>query len=276
MTEFELFARVLAAEALKVRRARITRAVFAAMCAAPLIATAIVAALGSTAAVFPNVVSVTGMSFWLLSGLAGMLLTAGAVGSEFEFGTANACVGRGVPRWQFVAGKAVVLAVTVSTATLAGWGCGSIGAVISHLAHVGAVGLGQGMQTLLTSGLLAVGIAALTATAYVGLVLVVGVLTRSSALAMLGGLGLYIADFVFGEFTPFVGLQDKGLGGWSLLGNTNMLLNQLPFPMGADWSASAGQSVDIVSALLMLVGYAIGGVIVASVLLERQDLRGKT
>ena len=125
----------------------------------------------------------TGMSFWLLSGLAGMLLTAGTVGSDFELGTANVCVSRGLPRWQFLAGKALVLSVVLLAATLAGWACGSMGAVVSHLAHVGSVGLGKGIRVLLTSGLLAVGISALTAVAYVGLVMVVGVLTRSSAIS---------------------------------------------------------------------------------------------
>jgi ABC-type transport system involved in multi-copper enzyme maturation permease subunit len=276
MIGLRLFVRFLAAEALKLRRATITRAVLIAMCAAPLVATSIVAALGSTAAVFPNVVVVTGMSFWLLSGLAGMLLTAGTVGSEFELGTANTCISRGLPRWQFVAGKALVLSVFLAAATLSGWVCGSIGAVVSHLAHIGSAGLGKGIAILLSSGLLAVAISVLTAVAYVGLVMAIGVTTRSSALAMFGGLGLYIADFTFGEFTPFIGLQDKGLGGLSLLSNTNMLLNQLPFPMGADWTASAGQHQDPLSVVLVMVCYALGGVVAASVVLERLDLRGKS
>jgi hypothetical protein len=45
--------------------------------------------------------------------------------------------------------------------------------------------------------------------------------------------------------------------------------------MGADWTASADAGTTPGTALLVMAGYAVGGVVLASVLLHRQDLRGK-
>ena len=67
----------LAAEVFKLWNSRLARAALGTMCVTPLVAMAIVAALGSTASVFPEVALLIGSSFWLLAGLTSMLLAAG-------------------------------------------------------------------------------------------------------------------------------------------------------------------------------------------------------
>jgi hypothetical protein len=172
-----------------------------------------------------------------------------------------------------VAGKAVVLFVAAGVNALAGWLCGGLMATISHLIQVGTAGLREGLVLLLTSGLLAVGVAVLSAASYVGVVMVFAILTRSSSFAMFGGIGLFMVDFLVGEFTPVQALQDRGLGAFSIMRNTNLLLNGLRFPIGADWSATSGTEVGPGTAILSLAGYAVGGIVLACALFQRQDLR---
>jgi ABC-type transport system involved in multi-copper enzyme maturation permease subunit len=275
MSTLQLLRAFFAAELFKLRRSRLAKAALAAMCVAPVVSIGIVWALGSDASYYPNVLPVIGTGFWLLSGLTALLLTAGTVGSEFEMGTGYAAVGRGTPRWLFVMGKAIVLLGAAAANTLAGWLCGGLVATVSHLIQVGTDGLGGGLRLMLTSGLVGVGVAVLSAASYVGLVLVVAILTRSSAFSMFGGLGLFMVDFVMGEFSPAGEMGEKGLGAFSVMSNTNLLLNRTTFSMGADWSATTGAEVGASTAALVLICYAIGGVALACVLFQRQDLRGR-
>jgi hypothetical protein len=153
--------------------------------------------------------------------------------------------------------------------------CGGLGAVFSHLVQAGPGGLGDGVRILLTSGLLAVGVTLLSAAAYIGVTQAISVVTRSPAFAMFGGLGFFIADFLAGGFMPIPGWEDRGLGVFSVLGSANLLLSQLPFSMGSGWVLPAGATGDPGTAFLVLAGYAAGGVVLACVLFQRQDLRGK-
>ena len=266
----------LAAELFKLHRSRLARVVFGTMCVAPVIPIGTVWAFGSTASVFPEVVHIVGASFWLLAGLTSLLLIAGSLGNEYELGTTYAAVGRGTPRWLFVAGKAIVVLGAATINSLVAWLCSGLMAVVSHLVQVGTAGLGDGIRTLLTSGLLAVGIAVLSAASYIGLVTAIGVLARSTAFTMFGGLGLFMIDFFVGEFTPVPGLQDSSLGVFSILSNTNLLLNRLSTAMGATWSATGGTGTSPGTAVLVMACYAIGGIVLACALFQRQDLRGRS
>lgn len=266
----------LVAETFKLRRSWLAVTAFLTMCGAPLVAIGIVAALGSQAAVFPTVAAVIGMLLWLLSGMTSLLLAAGSVGSEYQLGTVNVAVGRGTPRLLFMAGKAAVLLGAAVVNATAVWFVGGIAAVASHLINAGTDGLGDGLRLLLTSGLLAVGIAVLASAAYTGLVMAIGVVVRSSSYAMFGGLGLFMVDLFLGELTPVPDWQDGGWGTFSILGNVNLLLNQLPDALGADWTASADRFSSAWGAVCVLACYAVGGAVAACVLFQRQDLRGKT
>ena len=149
---------------------------------------------------------------------------------------------------------------------LAGWFFGSIAAIISHLAQNGTVGLTFGILTLLTSGLDAVPIVLLSATAYIGLGLVVGVVTRATSFAMLGGLGVFMADFYLQA------IANKG-SAFSILGNTAVLLDSLTFPMfSPEFNILEEGSVAVGTAVLTLITYSLIGTGLAILLLQRQDL----
>jgi CelD/BcsL family acetyltransferase involved in cellulose biosynthesis len=56
--------------------------------------------------------------------------------------------------------------------------------------------------------------------------------------------------------------------------NTNVLLGQLP-QAGIDWVAAAQAQPRPATALLVLLGYAVGGIALALVLFDRQEPVGK-
>ena len=265
----------LAAEALKLRRSRMAKTALIGMCVTPPSLIGIVWGMETSFQVFPQVLQAISASLWLLTGLTALLLTADLVANEFERGTARVVLGRGTPRWLFVVGKGVVLLAATAVNALATWFCGGLAAILSHLAHAGTEGLGEGIVALFTSGLPAVGVVVLAGAAYISLTTVIGLLTRSPAFTMLGGLGLFIGDFLLGEFSFVPAWQEVELGAFSILSNTNALLNQLPEAQGITWMLQEGPAVSPSTALFVLACYIIGGMVVACALFQRQDVLNK-
>jgi ABC-type transport system involved in multi-copper enzyme maturation permease subunit len=222
-------------------------------------------AAGGSSVILPRALQLVGASLLLLTGLMAFLLTATVIGSEFEQGMARVTMGRGVSRAMFVLGKGAALLVMSLINALTGWFFGSLAAIISHIAQLGTVGLTFGILTLFTSGLDAVPIVLLSAAAYIGLGLIVAIVTRSTAFAMLGGLALFMADFYWQA------IADQGTA-FSILGNTVVLLSTLIFPMAPPeltvGTANAGDGL----AILILLTYAVTGTGSAILLLQRQDL----
>ncbi|MBN1580249.1 MAG: ABC transporter permease [Anaerolineae bacterium] len=264
----------LAAELFKLRYSTIARAGLIGMCLTPPAIIGIIWGMETNLSYFPYGLQTLSASLWLLAGLTTLLMTANLLGSEFELDTVRVIAGRGTPRWVFIAGKGIILLGISLGNALAAWFCGGIAATISHLAHVGTEGLGQGLGVLFTSGLGAVGVVALTCAAYIGVVMVVGILTHSPAFTIFGGLSLFMVDFLLSEFKLIPGLDNSGLASLSIVMNTNVLLGQLPHA-GIDWVAAAQTQTRPGTALLVLLGYAIGGMALAFVLFERQDIAGK-
>ena len=254
------------AEWFKLSQSRSARATLIAMAVTPITAVWGIWAAGGNSVVLPRALQIVGVSLALLTGLSAFLLTANIIGSEFEQGTVRVTMGRGVSCAMFVLGKGGALLIMMLINALAGWFFGSIAAIISHLAQMGTTALVFGILTLLTSGLDAVPIVLLSAAAYIGLGLVVGVLTRSTSFAMLGGLGVFSIDFYLQA------IADKG-SAFSILGNTAVLLNKLTFPMfSAEFSIVAEGGIGSGTAVLVLITYALTGAGLAIFLLQRQDL----
>ena len=259
------------AEAFKLRRSRAAKVALIAMSITPAATIAIVWGMETSFKLFPQVIRAVGASLWLLTGLTTMVLTANSVGSEYELGTLRAALGRGTPRGLFIVGKAVVLLGATLLNALAAWLSGSVAAILSHLSHAGTEGLAEGVRALLTSGLAAVGMVLLAAAAYIGLVMVIGVLVRSVAFATFGALGLFAGDFILGESAIVPGLSEVEIGAFSILSDTNLLLNQLPVALGIDWTLSGHRGTQVSSAVFALACYAIGGIVLACFLFRRQD-----
>lgn len=262
------------AELFKLRHSRTARGAFAAVCITPLVLIGVLRSLRADVATFPQVLQVIGASSWVLVGLTTLLLTADWIGSEFEQGTARTVLGRGTPRWVFVVGKGVILLGMGAVNAFAAWLCGGIAALVSHMTLAGAAGLGDGVVALLTSGLAGVGVLVLEAAAYVGIGLFIGVFTRSPAFTTLGGLGLFVGDFLLGEFALIPGVEG-GLGAWSILGNVGILLASLPVTMMSVWATSDRAGAEPKTAVFALVCYAIVGMMSACYLFRRRDFASR-
>ena len=261
----------LAAELFKLRHSRIVKAILATTCITPLIAIGILRGLKADTSAFPGVLQLTGGLLWVLTGVTIPLLTADWIGNEFEQGTARMVLGRGTPRWMFVVGKGIALLGVAVMNALTGWLIGGIAAIISHSTLIGAAGLGEGIGALMTAGLAAVGVVILEAAAYIGIGLFIGILTRSPAFTMLGGLGLFMGDLFLEGFTLVPGGKGR-LGVFSILGNALSLLDWLPVTMAPTSVASGQADTQPGTATFVLVCYAIVGIVLACSLFQRRDL----
>jgi len=264
----------LVAELFKLRHSRIVKSILATTCITPLCVIGLLRGLKADVSAFPGVLQLTGGILWVLTGVTMLLLTADWIGNEFEQDTVRMVVGRGVPRWTFVVGKGIALLGVAAMNALTGWLMGGIAAVVSHSTLVGSAGLGEGIGALMTSGLAAVGIVILEAAAYIGIGLFIGILTRSPAFTMLGGLGFFVGELFLEAFPLSPGQQGR-LGPFSILGSAHRLLTRLPAAM-APASAAPGQAgTRPGTAAFALVCYAIVGTVLACVLFQRRDLGGK-
>ncbi len=260
------------AELFKLRRSRLVKATIVATAVASPMLTGITWLLLSDekTSTFPLVLELIYLPLWLLAGLSGLLLTVEVLGNEFEFGTARAIMGRGTPRWLFVGGKALALLIAVAFNAMAGACCGGIFAIISHLSQIGTTGLTEALRGFLISFLPATGTVILSGLAYVGILSLLVVLTRSSALAMLGGLVIFGGDF-------FIETFDAGfdVGAYSIIYSTYALLTQTIGTGNILGHSDTGPG-EPDRAFFILGLYAAAGVLLAYYALKQQDLASKS
>lgn len=262
----------VAAELFKLRRSRLAKAMIIAMAvASPLMTGVVWLLLGDERmSTFPGVQELIYLPLVLLAGVIGLLLAVEVEGGEFDHGTARAVVGRGAPRWLFVGGKAAALLVAVSVYAVVGVLSGGFFAAISHVSQLGASGLAEGLRGFFATCLPAVGIAALVGSVYVGILLLLVALMRSSAPAMLVGLVILGGDFVIDA----TGMAGFDAGAYSIYGNTSVLLAQV-IESSLSAATMVRGSTTPGRALLTLAFYAAAGATLAYCVFRRQDLGGK-
>jgi len=260
------------AELFKLRRLRVAKAMIGAMVVtSPLITGITWLLLGDErTSTFPHVLELIYLPLWLLCGMVGLLLAVETMGSEFEQDTVRTLVGRGTPRWLFVWGKALALFVAVAVNAVVGTLSGGVFAIVSHLIQVGTGGLAEGLYQFVLSWLPAVGIATLSGLSYVGVLSLLVVLIRSSALAMLGGLLLFGGDFLISA----MGVEGLETGAYSIYGSTSALFSRVTKGIETLGMAVKGFD-DPGQAFLTLALYAIAGLALAHYIFEQQDLAGK-
>ena len=261
----------VAAECFKLCRMRVARAAVIAMAvASPLIMGMVWLVGDDRVSTFPHVLELIYLPAWLLGGLVGLLLTVEVMGSEFEQDTVRTVVGRGTPRWLFVGGKAVALLAAVALNEMVCLFSGGAFAVFSHLCQAGTVGLAEGLGELARSGLPALSMVTLSGLAYAGILLLVVVLLRSSALSMLCGLLILGGDFVL------VGFEVEGiaLGPYSIYRSTLTLLSRVVKIEGMQsWGMpSGGEVASSGQALFTLALYAAVGIGLAYYVFRQRDL----
>lgn len=256
------------AEFFKLRRSRMEKISILFALLTPVVFIGSVWWLGPDYTQYPGALGLMSGSL-LMTALISALLVATSVGNEYEWGAVRMIISRGVPRWLFVVGKGAALLSISSLNALAFWLAVLIAVSLSHLGHAaGASEMQRGIAAMFTSGLAAVAIAALAAAAYIGAGLVIGILTRSTSFTTLFGIGLILADFYFSN------LQEARavFANLSIVGNSAVLLAPLHFQMAGDNSGSPGLATAPTTAVLILLAYAVGGVLLAIFLFQRQEL----
>lgn len=261
---------VIEAGFFKMRHSRTAKITLLTMLLTPVIAIGLLWQLETPYTSYPGALELIGGSLLLLVGLTSLLLVAASLGNEYEQGTVRMIISRGTPRWLFITGKGVSLLGISLLNALALWLSGLVIASLSHLSQMGSSGLQMGITAMFTSGLDTIAIITLAAAAYIGLGLAIGVLTRSTSFTMFAGISLVMADFYFFSIkeSPLV---------FSILGNINVLLNQLYFQMvpGDIFVRNSGSPILVTepkTAVLILLTYAIGGTAFAIFLFQRQAL----
>ena len=261
----------VAAELFKLRRSRVGKATLIVTAVASPLITGLVWLVGDEkASTFPRVLELIYLPSWLLAGLIGLLLAVEVMGGEFAQGTVRTVMGRGTPRWLFVDGKAVALLIAVSVNALVGALCGGIFAAISHLSQIGTTGLAEGLRGFIISWLPAVGIVTLVGSAYVGILLSLVVLMRSSAPAMLGGLVIFGGDFIVSA----IGVEGFDPGAFSIICSTSVLFSRI-IKKVKTFDLMIVEGLDAGQAFLTLSLYAVAGMMLAYCIFEQQDLAGK-
>jgi ABC-type transport system involved in multi-copper enzyme maturation permease subunit len=265
----ELLGVFVKAELFRLWRSRVSRAALVTPALGCPVAIAVLWLLGDDRyRTFPQVTELIYLPSWLIVGLVAVLLVVDAVGREFEQGTARTVVGRGTPRWLFVSGKALALLVAVAIGASAATICGAACAGLSHLLQAGTAGLADGLGEFLRSWPLGLGVLALEAMAYAGVMVLGTVLVRSSTLSTLAGLLLFGGDFSVSA----LGLGEPGLKTWSIMGNAGALLTASALANSPGLLAPPVGVHHLEEALLALTLYAIAGVGGACYLFRRQDL----
>jgi ABC-type transport system involved in multi-copper enzyme maturation permease subunit len=273
-TSWRLLRSFVGAELFKLRHSRLAKAVVVTMGLGSPVATTFVWLLGDeTMSTFPRVLELIYLPLWLLVEMIGLLLAVEVMGSEFEQGTVRTVVGRGTPRWLFVGGKAIALLVAVSVYAVVGVLSGGFFATISHLSQLGTRGLVEGWREFFVSCLPAAGIATLAGSAYVGILLLLVVLTRSSALAMLGGLLIFGGDFIVVSGVP-LGIEKFDPAGYSIFRCASALFYRAVEGVWGMGIISEGSQTPG-RAFLTLALYAVAGVVLTYCVFKRQDLAGK-
>ncbi|HSH03242.1 MAG TPA: ABC transporter permease subunit [Anaerolineae bacterium] len=261
----------IATEFFKLTHNRTARAIFWAMVLTPITIISIVWRLGTPYAQFFGVLQVIGGSLLLLLGLTALLLTASAVGDEYEQKTVRTVIGRGIPRWFFLVGKGVAIWCLTLFNGLTLWFVGSLMAIMAHWDTVGVASFRLGIFALLTSGLDAVLLTMLAVAVYIGIGTLLAVLTRSTAFTLFGGLGFFFFDF----YLQAINETNTSL---SILGNTAILFSQLTFPfIPADiivTNEGAGTllTTSPSAAILILLTYTLITFTLAIALFRRQEL----
>ena len=269
---WHLLQHLMATEQLKLRYLYLFKAILVAMAVTPAVALLSIMLLRDSSIVFPQVLEWIGAFLLVLGSFSAPLLTATMLGSEFEQGTAQVIVARGIPRWMLIVGKGGILIAAIALGALAGWFSGSIAAVVGHISQAGTRILLFGILALCTSGLDAVAVVVLAAFAYAGITMAIAVLTRSTAFTTFGGLGLVMGDLLVNGNLG-VGFE---LGQWStfsIFHNTVALLSKLQFTMAPTSLLASGKfSTPSATAVIVLLCYALGGLAAAILLFQRQDI----
>ena len=189
-------------ELFKILRSRLGRIALITTFAGMAVPTILIAALGDQrVSTFPTVVvQLLLPSLSILLGIISVIMALSSWGDEFEHGTIRTVLSRCPARWQFVLGKTVALAITLLAIIALAIAVEVLVATSSHFLQLGSMGLADNLNRLFRVIAPLAAVWWLGGMVYCGVVSLVTVGGQNSALSMIMGLGLFLADLLLGGF----------------------------------------------------------------------------
>ena len=267
-------------EILKFWRKSTARAVLAFMFAGPIVGEAILASFSIRDATFPQITQFMFSSDMLMMiALMTVVISVMALGNDYELGTVNAIISRGVDRYQFIFSKIIA---TVSASLVNGLVFMLAAILSTYVVHITnsdvpfseAAGIDIFWRLLGATGV--IGLVNFVLSGIVMLALVIG---RSSWVGMLVGLGYFFGDFIIG-----------GVGSGGVLGVEDayrytvvyhaISINELFFPSDPSVSLTRAWIEDgsamPLDAVFILLLYGVVLTVISVLIFHRQDLTVKS
>ncbi|KPK88301.1 MAG: hypothetical protein AMJ88_19260 [Anaerolineae bacterium SM23_ 63] len=199
MDTFATLARLTRIEILKFWHKSVARAVLGLMFIGPIIGEAILASFSIRDATFPQITQFMFSSDMLMMiALMTVVISVMALGNDYELGTVNTILSRGVNRYQFILSKIIA---SISAAIVNGLVFMTSAFLSTFVVHVTSSSVpffeaaGGDILWRLLGAIAVIGLINFVLSGIVMLALVLG---RSSWVGMLAGLGYFFGDFIVG------------------------------------------------------------------------------
>jgi ABC-type transport system involved in multi-copper enzyme maturation permease subunit len=208
MDTLRTLSRLTRIEILKFWNKSTARAVLVFMFIGPILGEAILASISIRDATFPQITQfMFSADMLMMIALMTVVVSVMALGNDYDLGTVRVILSRGVDRYQFILSKILATVgaafayglVFITTAFLSTY---VVHVLYSDVAFVEAAG-----QDILWRLIITTGVIGLSNLVLSGVVMLALVLSRSSWVGMLAGLGYFFGDFIVG-----------GIGSGSVLG----------------------------------------------------------
>jgi ABC-type transport system involved in multi-copper enzyme maturation permease subunit len=280
MDSLGTLSRLTQIEIIKFWRKSTARVVLVFMFVGPILGEIALASFSIDDATFPKITQFMFSSDMLMMiALMMVVVSVMALGNDYELGTVNVVLSRGVERYQFIISKIIA---TVSAALTNGF-VFMISAFAStyvvHVTYSDVPFVEAAGGDIIWRLIGAIGVIGLINFVLSGVVMLALVLGRSSWVGMLAGLGFFFGDFIVG-----------GLGSGQVLGVNDayrytvvyhaISINELFFPSDPTVSLPRawiehGLSAPM-SAVIVLILYGAMLAVLSILLFRRQDLTTKT
>jgi ABC-type transport system involved in multi-copper enzyme maturation permease subunit len=280
MDALRTLSRLTRIEIFKFWRKSTARAVLLFMFVGPIIGEAILASFSIRDATFPQITQFLFSSDMLMMiALMTVVISVMALGNDYELGTVNVILSRGVNRYQFIFSKIIATVSAAFANGLVFMVAAFASTFVVHITYSSVPFFEAAGEDILLRLMGATGIIGLINFVLSGVVMLALVLGRNSWVGMLAGLGYFFGDFIVG-----------GLGSGSVLGVNDayrytvayhaISINEQFFPSDPSVSLPRAWIADgfatPLSAMIVLILYGAMLAVFSILLFQRQDLTTKT
>ncbi|MBN1314501.1 MAG: hypothetical protein JXA42_03500 [Anaerolineales bacterium] len=229
------------------------------------------------ASTFPGIVGQLLIpSLTVLIGILSVLIAVSSWGDEYIYGTVRTVMSRCPARWQFMAGKTVAMGLALLAIITAAAITEMLVATGSHLVQSGVRDLGINLLSLFRILAPGIGIWWLGGMIYTGVVAAVTIGSRSPALGMAAGLGIFMADLIVG----FLGLGSSGttVSAYSISHNSLGLMTTFIDRWSVPGTKITLPAMEVATlpdpniAMVRLVVFTVATLFLAFILFKKQDL----